>query len=193
MSQVNPAPVEQTAEPVASAEETPKKDFVSLDTHKKLLDEKKKMQAKLEEFEAKQRELEELDARKRGDYEALVKARDEELKAEREKRMKLESTFVHGQKMNAVIDALGGNVDPRWFKLIDVSGVVLGSDGEVDALTVAKVAEGLKREFPEMVKSNSRLPAEAPKGNGAGKISRADWLKLPYAKMKEYPESQIVD
>lgn len=196
MNEQGNAPVEQSVEPVAKPDVSKERDYVTLETHRKLLDEKKKAQAKLDELLAKEKEREEIEARKRGDYEAILKAREDELKAERDKRLHLETTLTTGQKLSAVIDALGGSVDSKWYKLIDVSQVAINPEtGEIDAMTVAKVAESLKREWPEMSKSKGQLPAQAPQGleGGSGKISREAWKKLPSKEMLKWKLDQIVD
>lgn len=194
MNEQGNAPVEQSVEPVAKPDVSKERDYVTLDTHRKLLDEKKKTQAKLEELLNKEKEREEIEARKRGDFDLVLKAREEELKAERDKRINLENTLTTGQKLSAVIDALGGSVESKWYKLIDVSQVAINPEtGEIDTMTVAKVAESLKREWPEMSRPKSVLPANAPAGlqSGSGKISREEWLKLPYEKMRELRHNVI--
>lgn len=179
------------------------KDFVSLETHRRLLDEKKKMQdekkkiqAQLEQLLQVEKERQEADARKRGDYETLIKTRDEELAKERQRRIDLESHFIKGQKLSAVIDALGGNVEQKWIRLIDADQVVLNPEtGEIDPLSVAKVAESLKTEWPEMLKPGKTFPQDAPKGlhGGNGRISRDEWLKLSSKDMLKWKADQIVD
>lgn len=198
MNEQGTAPVEQSGNASVTTPEVKNEraDFVTLETHRKLLDEKKKTQAKLEAYEAKEKEREEADAKKRGDYEAILKAREEELQSERSKRLEIEGTLTQGRKLSAVIDALGGSVDPRWYKLIDISNVAINPDsGEVDAMTVAKVAESLKREWPEMLRATSKLPANAPQGleGGSGKISRSEWLKLSGKEMMKWKPDQIAD
>jgi hypothetical protein len=115
---------------------------VLYETHEKLLNERKRDLARLKELEAKEREREEADARKRGDYENLIKARDEALKAKDEELNGIRDMIHRASKKNAVIEALGGNIDSKWLKLIDVSDVAVNPEtGEVDNFTVAKVAE----------------------------------------------------
>lgn len=198
MNEQGTAPVEQSGNVSVTPPEvkSERADFVTLDTHRKLLDEKKKAQAKLDEYIAKEKEREEADAKKRGDFDTILKAREEELQSEKAKRLELESTLTQGRKLSAVIDALGGSVDPRWYKLIDISNVAINPDsGEVDTLTVAKVAESLKREWPEMLRPASKLPANAPQGleGGAGKISRSEWLKLSAKEMMKWKPDQIAE
>ena len=190
------APVEQSGEPVAAPENKEQREHVNYDTHRKLLDEKKKIQAKLDEILARDKEREESEARKRGDFEALLKARNEELDRERKAREDLESRIMAGRKMNAVLEALGGNVDQKWLKLIDVSEVAVNPEtGEIDQLTVARQAEALKREWPEMVQTRGKLPTQAPKGleGGLGMITESEWKKLGSVKeMNKYRKDQIV-
>lgn len=194
MSESN-VPVGQSVEPVAPAEKD-QRETVNYETHRKLLDEKKKIQAKLDEILAKEKEREESEARKRGDFEALLKARNEELERERKAREELESRIIQGRKLNAVIEALGGNVEPKWLKLIDVSEVAVNPEtGEIDQLTVARQAETLKRDWPEMVRVAGKLPHQAPKGleGGGGMITESEWKKLGSVKeMNKYRRDQII-
>lgn len=190
------APVEQSGTPVAEPENKDQRETVNYETHRKLLDEKKKIQSQLAEFLAKEKEREESEARKRGDFEALLKARNEELERERKAREDLESRIMQGRKMNAVLEALGGSVDPKWVKLIDVSEVVVNPEtGEIDQMTVARQAEALKREWPEMVSTRGKLPSQAPKGleGGLGMITESEWRKLGSTKeMRKYNKDQII-
>ncbi len=119
------APVEQSGEPVAQPENQEAKSTIAYETHRKLLDEKKKLQAQLETFLAKEKEREETDARKRGDYEALLKAREEELAKERAQRQELDERITRGMKLTSVIEALGGQVDQKWFNFSNMPSVIL--------------------------------------------------------------------
>lgn len=189
-------PVEQSGIPADKPETKDTRDSVNYETHRKLLDEKKKIQAKLDEILVREKEREEAEARKRGDFEALLKSRNEELEKERKAREDLENRIIQGRKMNAVLEALGGNVDAKWLKLIDVSEVAVNPEtGEIDKLTVARQAEALKREWPEMVRQVGKLPSTAPKGleGGLGMITESEWRKLGNTKeMSKYKKDQII-
>jgi hypothetical protein len=186
-------PEGQSGEPVAAPEnqETGK---ISYEAHRKLLDEKKKVQAQLDALLTKDKEREDAEARKRGDYEALLKARDEELAKERAQRQELTERINTGRKINAVIDALGGQVDQKWLRLIETDDVALNPDtGEVDQMTVARVAESLKKQWPEMIQRKATLPPNAPQGNSGGKISESEWKSLKtVAEMNKWKPDQIV-
>jgi threonine dehydrogenase-like Zn-dependent dehydrogenase len=193
MTEQQNAPVEQSGEPVAAPENQDVKSTIAYDTHRKLLDEKKKVQAQLDQLLREKTEREEADARKRGDFEALLKAREEELAKERTARQELSERITTGRKLNAVIEALGGNIDQKWLRLIDTDEVAVNPEtGEVDAMTVARAAESLKKQWPEMIRKTVTLPASAPVGNQGGTISRADWLKLSSKDMLKYKPDQIL-
>jgi hypothetical protein len=195
MTEQQNAPVEQSGTPVATPEnQNDGKSTIAYDTHRKLLDEKKKVQAQLDTLLREKTERDEADARKRGDFEALLKAREDELSKERAARQELSDRITQGRKLNAVIDALGGNVDQKWLRLIDTDDVVVNPEtGEVDPMTVARAAESLKKQWPEMLRKTATLPNAAPAGNGGGMISRADWLKLSSKEMMKYKPDQITD
>ena len=195
MTEQQNAPVEQSGTPVATPEnQNDGKSTIAYDTHRKLLDEKKKVQAQLDTLLREKTERDEAEARKRGDFEALLKAREDELSKERAARQELSDRITQGRKLNAVIDALGGNVDQKWLRLIDTDDVVVNPEtGEVDPMTVARAAESLKKQWPEMLRKTAALPNAAPAGNGGGMISRADWLKLSSKEMMKYKPDQITD
>ncbi len=197
MSELGNGAVHQPEALVTPTGETEQgKNTVAYETHKRLLEQKKAQDAKLAEFEAREKEREEADARKRGDYEALLKSREDALKETQSKLSNLESALTKAEKKNAVLDALGGNIDPKWHRLIDVSEIAFHPEtGEVDNLSVAKVAEAFKREFPEAIKRQGNLPPQAPQGleGGGGKISRAAWLALPSKEMSKWKPHQIVE
>ena len=187
-------PVEQSGEPVAAPEIIEdKKSVITYETHRKLLDEKKRVQSQLDILLKEKQESQEADARKRGDLESILKARDEELAKERSQRQELSDRITNGRKMNSVLEALGGNVDQKWYELINVSDVAINPEtGDIDQMTVAKVAESLKTKWPEMIKRQGVLPPNAPQGNGAGTISHDDWKKLPLKEMQKWKQNQII-
>jgi hypothetical protein len=198
MSEQGTAPVGQPSESVTPAGE---KESVAYETHKRLLDEKKRVQSELEVLRQKDKEREEADAKKRGDYETLLQLKEAELAKAREEAEKerlnragLEEAVKSAQKQVAVIDALGGQIDPKWHRFIDVDKVIINPEtGKIDPLSVAKYAEELKRDWPEMLKKTSVLPAGAPQGGSQSFIKRDDWLKLSSKEMRKWKFDQILD
>ena len=186
---IDVAPVVPPSEVVSVT--PPEPQMISYESHRKLLDEKKKVQGELSVLLADKKARDESEAAKRGDFESLLKARDEELAKERGERQQLQNRITTGLKMNAVIDALGGNIDPKWYQMIDTSEVVQSDTGEIDPMTVARVSEALKKQWPEMVKRQGVLPANAPQGNGGQTIPYEEWKKLPLAEMQKWKQNQI--
>lgn len=187
-------PEGQSVEPVVPTETQEQKSTITYETHRKLLDEKKRVQSQLDQLLKEKQELQESDARKRGDFEALLKSREEELAKERSQRQELSDRITNGLKMSSVLEALGGKVDSKWYKLIDVSEVAINPEtGDIDQMTVARVAESLKKQWPEMISTKGFLPANAPQGNMGGRISRSEWLNLSSKEMMKYKPDQIMD
>lgn len=189
---IDVAPVVPQAEVAPVAQLEPQ--MISYESHRKLLDEKKKVQGELSILLADKKARDESEAVRRGDFESLLKSRDEELAKERGERQQLQNRITTGLKMNAVIDSLGGNIDPKWYQLIDTSEVVQSETGELDPMTVARVSEALKKQWPEMVKTASKLPAAAPQGLIAGgtKIAESEWRNLTGKQQSVYGLNDVV-
>lgn len=189
------SPVETPKDPVDLKDGEQKKDFVSLETHRRLLDEKKRAQAQLEQLLAEKKARDEEEARKRGDFQKIEEGLKSDLESERQKRKQLEEMFEHGRKLNAVTEALG-TIESKWLKLLDVSQVAVHPEtGEVDMNSVAKVAEAFKKEFPEAMRKPANMPSAQPAGlsQGSGRILESEWKRLPTLKeMNKWRRDQIV-
>lgn len=173
-----------------------KKDVVAYETHRRLLDEKKKLQEKYEALASKDKVREEDDAKKRGDFDAILKSREEELKSTRDELTSIRETIKNAQKLTAVLSTAGSPIESKWHGLIDTSKILINPDsGEVDQMSVTKVVEDLRKSWPEMFKNPNapKLPADAPLGNSAGKINRSEWLNLPEKEMRKWKMEQIID
>jgi hypothetical protein len=189
------APVEQSVEPVVPTEVQEQKSTIAYETHRKLLDEKKRVQSQLDQLMKEKQESQEAEARKRGDFEALLKSREEELAKERSQRQELSDRISNGMKMSSVLEALGGQVDSKWYKLIDVSEIAINPESnEIDHMTVARVAESLKKQWPEMIRSSAKLPSNAPQGlqGGTGKIAESEWKKMKSIDQRKYGPNDVI-
>lgn len=167
---------------------------VSYETHRKLLDEKKKAQARLKELE---------DAEKRRNDEALLsegklkealELREKELKEAQDKLNAVADRDRQAKKLRSVIKGLGaGDLEDKWYTVIgqEIDEVVVDDEGNVDPTSVQKVVEGLKKNWPEMIKKPSaNLPNGTPAG-GPQTISRAEWMKLSSKEMLKWRPEQI--
>ena len=168
-----------------------KKDTVSYDTHRKLLDEKKKvaserdaLQAKLKEIEDKRTADEAKALEEQGNFKKLheqEKTRAE--KAEKERDAILEN-IREAQKRQAILRHVSGTVPENVReKLIDVSEVALNEDGSVNEDSAKLAAQEFEKAYPYLVDKGKGgdLPNEAAKGGAKTKLSYAEWQALPTA------------
>lgn len=194
----------ETNPPVAdsggdSSEKNPpqSKDSVAYETHRKLLDEKKKLQLKLDQIEADRKAAEEAELARKGELQKLLelerkKASDLEARIKQQEAERREA-----RKLSAIAKGLGAPVEQKWFSVLGgyLDDVIVNDEtGEVEAMSVASVVENIKKEWPEMVrKSAAGMPQDAPRGNGAATIARSEWLKLPVAEMRKWRPNQIME
>lgn len=177
-------------------DQEPKKDSVTYETHRKLLDEKKKLQAKLAEIENDKKQKEEEELTRKGETQKLLELVKKEAEELRTKLTVKEQREVQAKKLSAVIRSLGSNVDEKWFGVIGqhLDEVVYNPDsGEVEQMSVTAIVEDLKKTWPEMIKKLPvGMPADAPRGSGQGVIERSEWLKLSAKEMRKYRPEQVV-
>ena len=187
MSEEPNAPVEQPSTPVAA--ETPKKDSVSYDTHRKLLDEKKSLQSHALELEQKLSEFQQsVEEKQKQELEAQNRFKElyEQAKQESER---LASTLTERDKqmqdalkIDAFNKSLGDKaIDRKYSGFIDTSKILIDpSSGAVDELSAQKEVERIMSEFPEIVRSSAparSMPNAAPQGaSSVGKPSLKDNL-----------------
>lgn len=172
------------------------KDSVSYETHRKLLDEKKKIQARLEAIEAEKRQAEEAELVRKGETQKLLDLAKKEAEELRSKLTQKEQRELQAKKMAAVIRGLGTSVDEKWYGVLGqhIDDVVVNPDtGEIEMMSVTNIVEDLKKTWPEMLKKPAvGMPADAPRGEGSGMIDRSAWLKLSAKEMAKYRPEQIV-
>lgn len=197
MSDATNDPVDQSNPPISDSANNPPKDepknSVAYETHRRLLDEKKKMQAERDMLAAEKKQREEEEARKRGDYEALVKARDEEIK----KLTTTVDTFKQRQadaaKLGLFLKSAGSDIEDKWLGLVDLDKIAVNPEtGEVDPLSVATAVDTFKKSWPEAFKkAGPKLPTDVPNGS-PNTIKESEWKKLPAKEMRKYSFEQIV-
>lgn len=171
---------------------------VSYDTHRRVLDEKKRIQAELEQFRKEKSEREQKELEAKGEYQKMLEnERAERAKAEA-KLKQVEEQETGRRKLGAILSAVGGKIDSKFFGLVPIEDVAVDPDsGEIDAMSVTKAVEKLKATYPEIIKGTGgpKLPGQQP-GSKSGqpeKIARSAWLRLSSAEMKKWKASQIVD
>lgn len=176
---------------------TPPPGSVSYETHRQLLDEKKRADARLRQLEDERAARERADLEAKGDFEKL-------LAQERERNAKLTADLQQlneretgRRKLASVLGALNGHVESKYFELIPIDDVIVDpTSGDVDQTSVARVVEKVRTKYPEIIKATSGpgLPNAAPQGGvvPAGKIKRSDWNRLSSAEMRKWKSDQVV-
>jgi len=174
-------------------EEILEKNTVKFETHKKLLDEKKKRDEdlrianeKLARFEQEKKQLEERQLQEKEDFKKLYESRDNELKSEREKRIAVETQINDSKKLNAILKNLETPLEQKYWGLIDLDKIPLDpTTGKPDEMVTKQYAEEFKATYWEALNpATGRIPNGAGNGGKVG-LSYEQWQKLPYAEKKK--------
>lgn len=175
--------------------EVPKKDSVAYETYQKVLSEKKKTAERLAVLEAEKAAREKQEMEAKGEYQKLIELEKKRADEALAKVSAFEEQMTQGKKLRALLNALGGQVDDKFLGFLPIDQIALDPETkEVNLTSVASVAEQIKKQYPEFIKNPNapRLPNMAPQGNEAGKISEAEWKKLPAKEMAKYSSNQII-
>jgi hypothetical protein len=167
---------------------------VAYDTHRRLLDEKKKVQKRADDAEAKLKEIEDEKLKASGDYQKMLDAEKERNRILAEENASHKKVRQDARKMNAFLKAVGSTLDDKWLRQIDLEKIsFLEGTDEVDQMSVTTQVNNFKQEWPEAFRSNSAMPpANAPDGK-VTKLTRADFAKLPPKEQRKYKPSDILD
>ena len=177
-------------------------DVVAYETHRKLLSEKKRLQeqfetmkSQLSKIEIERQEAERKKLEEQGEYKKLLDLErsraaklDEELKTHTEH-------MRAAKKLDAVLKSVNGNIPNKYWGLIDTASVAIDPDtGEIDAMSVQKAVENLRKDFPEIIYAktgSTGTPNTAPRTDTAATLSYDQWLKLSSAKEMREKWSQV--
>lgn len=170
---------------------------VPYESHRALLDEKKKAETKARELQEKLDAREREDAEKSGDLKKMIELEKKRADALEARVKANDEQEQNRRKLAAVLGALEGQVDAKFFNLIDFEKVILDDSGNANALSVKEVADAVARNYPEIIKKKGgpQLPANAPQGGApqTATIKREAWLKLPSSEMGKWKPDQVVD
>jgi alanyl-tRNA synthetase len=168
-------------------DKTPKADTVAYETHKKLLDEKKKIQERLDSLEKKAKESQEAELKEKERFKELYESVTKELESERSRASELTNTINNSKKLSAFLGQIEGEIPKQYWNLIDTDAIDM-AEGKIDEASVRKVAAQFKKEFPEVIKKkagpNGTMPNEAA-GGGTNSLDIEAWKNLPYDEKKK--------
>lgn len=91
--------------------------------------------------------------------------------------------FLEGHKKNSVLQNISFKKQ-EYIKFIDVSKIEVNEDGSINPDSVNHEVERIKKEFPELIKTNVKemLPDAAPKGAKAKTLSEMTSEELAEAR-----------
>lgn len=159
---------------------------VAYETYQKLLAEKKRRDDELRTIRQKEKEREEKELQDQNNFKQLLSLREKELEEERARKRELEHTLDSGMKLRALLDAIQGKVEQKYWNLIDLEKITINPETKMpDPVSVNSVARDFEKRFPEIVRkgSGAGLPNEAAKPSGA--LTYQEWIKLPAKEMRK--------
>jgi len=188
-----------SAEPVATAHQTAEEaaaDFVKYETHNRLLRQRKADQGKVRELEEElnrfrdvERKREQTEMEKRGQYDKILKEREErigQLEKEREER---ERQAIQSTKLSAFVDLLPGKLrNNQYLAFVNVDEIAIDPDTKkVDEGSLKSAVDTFMKAHSVLVepKNTPSLPNRSPQAvttsQDVEKLSAADKLKLKLA------------
>jgi hypothetical protein len=185
------------------------KNTVSYETYRKVIDEIKmlkgkvpeddikskaaqfeEMKAKLAALENEKRQKEEDSLRKRGDFEKLLKMREDELAKYRDEAQGLRSKFETAAKYSSFLKNIEGNIAPEYIKLAEdyVDQIPMNPEtGAPDDSAAKMIAMEFRKKYAAIIQKPNRsvgIPSDAAKVESTT-ITYEEWLKLPKQEMQK--------
>jgi hypothetical protein len=164
--------------------EVENKDTVAYETHRKLLAEKKKLQAELEDFRKAQAEAQEAQEAQRGEYKKLWESTKTDLdkyKSELEQERQGRQNFV---KVQNFLSKLDGKIDSKYLDFVPTDMIHLDPEtGKVDAMSLDKAVEAFMNEHSVLVQ----------KPNAVGTRDRAPSHAVPEKKLSDMSNVEIAN
>lgn len=153
------SPVDNPIQTSGEIEPNVDKNVVAYDTHKKLLGEKKKMQARLESMESSLSEFQVAKAEAEGQKDEANKLLRQRLTETEAKLKETRETYTWNKVSNAIKDVAGKHgciISDRFINLLseqDVNGIEMDNYGNVDMQSVEYVVEQAKKDNPRLFHS----------------------------------------
>ena len=172
-----------------------KEDVITYETHAKLLKQRKVDLERLHELESqladvtrKQKEAEEAELKKQGQYQELLKLRDQELETERTRLKDMQREKDYREKLYAFESKLPGRIKrPEFLAFVDADSIKLNPEtNQIDESSLDNCVQSFVNKYADLidVRSTQKLPSDAPRTFSAGKISYDEWVKLPLKEKK---------
>lgn len=151
-------------------------DKVNFETHRKLLAEKKRVQAEAESLKKKLEEIEVKDAEQKGNLQKLLDIERDRAKKASEELETYRQREVSRKKIQAVLDVAKTRIESRWFNVIDLEQVVVDpSSGEIDKGSVEAYVQTLQKEWPEMFAKGGKSGVSHDAAKPPGALDYEGW------------------
>lgn len=191
---VPPGPPAEPPEP-PNADDPPAGETVPRSVYLKLLGEKKAAAAEAKRLKDADKARADQAAKDRGDKDAMIKSRDDEIAAMRSDLDRYRTKEQRTARIEAFETTLGKRLDPKILPLVKLDQIVLDEEGNVDQTTVESYVRQFKGEYGDMLaaleKKPNTPPGKKPEGT-TGKISYEQWLAKPYKEREAFDRSMII-
>lgn len=174
----------------------PDGDWVSYDTHRKLLSEKKKagdriadLEKRLADIDAKAKEDEEKALQDKEEWKKLHDLKVKELIDAQGKLKSWETRETESRKLSAFLDHLPGAISKDYWGLIPTEKIVINPDtGEIDQTSVTELVADFAKKHTRLIdkpgSGTDGLPKNSPKGGDAN-VSYDQWKNMSAADMRK--------
>lgn len=166
---------------------------VSYETHRKLLGEKKKLHEETEVLRAEKKSREEKELREKGEYEALLKRKDDELAKTNSEKFALIAEKEGNLKFTALMDAIGGNLDRIFWPLLNLDGIKMDPNtGQPEATSVQDIAKSFKATYAKIIVKGTGVGVSNDSASRNETCSADDYNKLQGSKEKRKKLAEAV-
>jgi len=129
---------------------------VKYSTHKKLLNQHKNVKSELEDLRAFKQKVEEEESMKKGEFDKIIKARDERIHELSSKLENIDKGMRDSRKYQAFNDLLPGKIKKdEYAAFIDLDGIGTTDDGQIDRVSLEQSVNKFVKEFPDLIQLSS--------------------------------------
>lgn len=144
-------------------------EVVPYDTHRRLLDQRKKdtvrfqeIETKLKQYEQKEQQSVEQEAEAKGEYTKILGSYKQQIEDLKSRNTSYEKNLIDGQKLQSVLDRLPGKVKKQEFmSFIDLDSIVIDpSNGAIDDHSLDTTVNKFVKDYHDLIQFNNdkRIP-----------------------------------
>jgi hypothetical protein len=143
--------------------ETDGQGTVKYSTYKKAINQLKNQKGEIEELRNFRRQIEEKEMQKKGEYDKLLKVRDERINELEGKLGSIERDRLEGKKLNAFIDKLPGKIKKQeYLSFLDTDSINVDPEsGQIDEMSLDNAVNSFVKNYNDLIQpTNSKsLPS----------------------------------